>query len=218
MMNIKSFRFWATLACLMFLVFLAALPAFADNGHGHDHGGADVDVNSSIAGGDVSLAGGDVSTSVAHDSKAYAFSHGMGDVDINQCMGSEQWSTILVSKQKLVVNLWCMAESYDARGLYQMAAFMRCDIDMVRSHFETDQECWQANTISPQPVAQPTSVSDDDEEVHVSLERSYMAMQSQLSELQAIVERQQRPVVRREVIEKGGLTEKQRAALMEVVK
>ena len=197
----------------IFLVLLS-LPATGDNRH--DDG--DVDVSNTITGGDVSLSGGDVSTNIATDNKTFAFAHGMGDVDINQCMGSTQWSTILVSKQKLLPNLWCMGESYDARGLHHMAALVRCDIDMIRKHFDSDETCVQANTITPQLTAMPTVVVDDDEETHRELEQSYTVMQSQIADLQALVERSQRPVVRREVVEKGGLTDEQRAKLREVVK
>jgi hypothetical protein len=198
----------------MFLV-LVPLAATGDGGHGHDHG-TEVDVASSITGGDVSLSTG--STNVSSSDKAYAFAHGMGDVDINQCMGSEQWSTILVGKQKLVANLWCMAESYDARGLHHMAALMRCDIDVIAKHFEDSADCIAANTMVPAPVAAMASADDEDEEIHQELSRSYEYMQAQLSDLQSLVERAQRPVVRREVVEKGGLTEQQRAQLREVVK
>lgn len=213
------------IALVAFAVILVVTPVvYADNGHGHDHGSGDVDVGvdvaSSITGGDVSLSGGD--TSFSSKDRAYAFSHGMGDVDINQCMGSTQWSTILVSSQKLAPNLWCMGESYDARGLYKMAARMRCKIDIIREDFETVEDCIDENTITPQPVAQPASIPEEDEEVHEELERSYAMLQSQISDLQALVEKSQnqKPVVRREVIQEQRplLTAEQRSALMEVKK
>ena len=216
-----TWLFWAVL--VFFIVILISPVVYADNGHGHDHGATDVNVDvvgGSLTTGDTTLSGGDVSIGGGGDT--FAFAHGMGDVDINQCMGSEQWSTILVGKQKLVANLWCMAESYDARGLHRMAALMRCDIDVIGKHFESNEECLAANTVNlaPVPAAAPATSHDDDEEIHRELERNYAAVQMQLNDLQTLMERNESraPVVRREVIEKSGLTAEQKQALREIVK
>ena len=80
-------------------------------------------------------------------SRTQAFSHSLGDVDINDCLASTQWGTILVSRQKVVLNKWCAAEIYDHKGMYQMAAMMRCGIREIADHFQTESECIEANTV-----------------------------------------------------------------------
>lgn len=95
--------------------------------------------------------------------EAYGFSHSLGDVDINQCLGSSAWGTILFSRQKLEPNLWCMAESYDARGLHKMAARMRCKIPVIAEDFTDPAQCIAENTITVEaPPPQPASIDDDE--------------------------------------------------------
>lgn len=134
------------------LFFLLPLAAFADDCRGNQPCGTsntDVTTNVGIETGPTTVNAGDVA--VNSDSKSFAFAHGLGDVDINQCLASTQWGTILVSKQKIVLNKWCAAESYDARGLHTMAALIRCDIKEIGKHFNNEEECVQANTYSPPP-------------------------------------------------------------------
>lgn len=122
-----------------------------------------VEVNTEINGGDTLLG----------DSRAYGFSHALGDVDINQCMASQQFGTILFSKQKLVINRWCMAESYDARGLHDMAALLRCDIEEVAKHFDNQADCLKANTVQvvvmPAPVPRMESKDEAEDGDHSEL-------------------------------------------------
>lgn len=49
------------------------------------------------------------------------------------------------------LDLWCAAEVYDAKSLYQMAATMRCGILEIRRHFVTREECVIANMKPPPP-------------------------------------------------------------------
>lgn len=99
---------------------------------------------------------------VTGDSRAFAFAHGLGDVDINQCLGSTQWGTILVSKQKLVLNKWCAAEVYDAKGMYSMAGRLRCQIPAIADLFTDPQQCVLENTWTPPPADIPTPGPDGD--------------------------------------------------------
>lgn len=189
----------------------------------------DVDVN--VAGdqlsnvtGDTSLSVGDMTsnTAITNKSRAYAFAHGMGDVDINQCMGSEQWSTVLISKQKLIPNLWCMGESYDAMGLHYMAAQMRCDIQIVAEKFPTREDCVAANTmLAPQQPESSQAILPEEFEDDI---RMLQAQQIQMyDELIDRIERTEakpapRPVQKTTVEQIPFLNDKKRAALMEVVK
>ncbi len=91
----------------------------------------------------------------SYSSRAYGFSHSLGDVDINQCIVSKQTGTFIVSWQGYDYNLWCMGEVFDSKGLWDMGALMRCDIPVIRSHFETDYDCLQANTVDQEVIESP---------------------------------------------------------------
>jgi len=123
---------------------------------------ANINKNTNIAASDSSAINEGVSL-VGGDSKAYGFSHSLGDVDINQCLGSTQWGTIIVSKQKLVLNKWCAAEVYDAKGMYSVAAKLRCQIPEINKLFNTDLECIRENTWTPPPTTPPGSGPDGEE-------------------------------------------------------
>ncbi len=47
------------------------------------------------------------------------------------------------------LDFWCAAEAYDAKGLYELAATMRCEIWQIRKHFGTRDQCVVANTYTP---------------------------------------------------------------------
>jgi len=93
---------------------------------------------------EVKVIGGDT---VVDGSKAIGFGRSSFDVDINQCMGSTAWDTILVGKQKLVLNKWCAAEVYDARGLHNVAARLRCQIPEIADLFGPGEDCVLENTL-----------------------------------------------------------------------
>jgi hypothetical protein len=84
-------------------------------------------------------------------SSAVGFGRSSFDVDINQCMGSTSWDTIIVGKQKLVLNKWCAAEAYDARGLHNVAARLRCQIPEIADLFGPDEDCVLENTLLGPP-------------------------------------------------------------------
>ncbi len=106
-----------------------------------------------LIGGDV--IGGDTAISTGSN-RAYAFSHSLGDVDINEgqnCMGSEQWGTFVVSRQTNELNPWCAALFYELNGRHGFAAKMRCDIKEIRSKYLTDEECWLDQELAPVTAA-----------------------------------------------------------------
>jgi hypothetical protein len=56
------------------------------------------------------------------------------------------------------INPFCVADSYDQKGLHIMAAVVRCDIGFIRQHFDTDAACIEANTMvvqAPEPPPPP---------------------------------------------------------------
>ncbi len=100
---------------------------------------------------EVILSGGDntaTNSASVGGSDTMAFSHSLGNVDINDCLASTQWGTIIVSRQRVVLNKWCAAEVYDYKGLHHMAALLRCDIKEIGDFFESQEECLKANTVS----------------------------------------------------------------------
>jgi hypothetical protein len=111
------------------------------------------DMNNQTAG---NVAIGDTIVDTNVTSEALAFAHALGDVDINQCLASTQWGTIVVSKQKVILNKWCAAEVYDAKGMYDMAARMRCDINEIAKFFDSNAGCVTSNTYIP---PEPTNVT-----------------------------------------------------------
>ena len=149
---------------VILLLLLIPSWAYADCRGNQPCGNTDVDVandivtNVGLETGPTTVNAGDVALS--NESKSFAFAHALGDVDINQCLASTQWGTILVSRQKVVLNKWCAAESFDARGMHVMAALIRCDIPEISKHFDDKQVCVDANTFkpAPAPVTKPATV------------------------------------------------------------
>lgn len=111
--------------------------------------------------GDVSMTGS--------SNKAFGFGYAMGDVDIAQCLGSEQWGTILGGKQKLVLNWPCMAEFYLRNGMYDLASMAICNTEVL-TEFESEYACEQAHdfegmllVVPPLPATGiPTPGPDED--------------------------------------------------------
>lgn len=142
---------------LLLLLVLISGPVFASG----DKITQSNDMNNQTS-GDVTT--GDVSTgdltggSQSNSSKSLALVNSLGDVDINDCLGSTQWATPLFSKQKLNLNKWCAAEVYDAKGMHAMAGRIRCQIPEVAALFEELQQCVLENTVVvPVPVP-PTDI------------------------------------------------------------
>ena len=122
-----------------------------------------------LTGGDIS--GGNSSNVIGGDDNlALAFAHALGDVDINDCLASTQWGSIIVSRQKVVANLWCMGEVYDAKGMFDLASKARCSVPEIRAWFTDDLSCEKANTWSGFVVINAPSTGDtseaDDEREH----------------------------------------------------
>lgn len=154
-MTLNRFKWIVLLLMLLIVAFLAGPPVLADEDRGPSVDvvtDVNTDVMTSVTGGD--MIGGDTSLSTGNN-KAFAFSHSLGDVDINQCIVSKQTGSFIVSWQGYDYNAWCMGEVYDAKGLFKMGAMMRCDIPVIREHFETDYDCLEANTVDQEVTESP---------------------------------------------------------------
>jgi len=164
MMTVKRFK-WLIVALLVLLVlFLIGPPAALASGDDDDGATATADAVADAAatagatatatagdliGGD--MIGGDTNISTGGN-RAFAFSHSLGDVDINEgqnCMGSEQWGTFVVSRQTNELNPWCAALFYELNGKHDFAAKMRCDIKEISNKYLTAEECWLDQELTP---------------------------------------------------------------------
>ena len=154
------------------------------------------------------------STVTTGSSTAFGFAHSLGDVDINQCLASTQWGTILVSAQKVVLNLWCAGEVFDAKGLPAMAAIMRCDIPEIKRHFNTQAECIAANTVTV-PMSEVVISPEHYEEEEEWHEEQLQMQQDYDERIERLEARANRP--RQTVEQKPLLTEDQKARLEEVL-
>lgn len=86
--------------------------------------------------GDIAITGG--------KSRALGLGRSSFDVDINQCMGSTAWDTIIGGKQKLVINWVCLAEFYLKTGQPELAATAICNTEML-DEFSSEAECEAAH-------------------------------------------------------------------------
>jgi hypothetical protein len=146
------------LRLLALFLLLWTLGALADD----DDGLVNINKNTNtLTGGDVSVAGGDTNVTggdvnIAGDkSTALGFSHALGDVDIRDCVASTQWGTILVSRQKIVLNSWCAGVQNLAWRNYELAAMHFCNVPETLAEFATEDECETAHNYSPPPTPEP---------------------------------------------------------------
>lgn len=204
------------------LKWLVLMPSFAFAGGGFDQN-SNQEVNQSVKTGvDVEVGGSQFSSeSVVEGSntRAYAFSHGLGDVDIADCLASTQFGTILFSTQNVKLNKWCAGEIYDAKGLHEMAARMRCEIKEVAKLFTTNRECIAANTVSNPPSLPVMAPLPEEEACNDDCE-DQLEQVSELEERVATLEKKREQDIRRprpktEIIQQG-ITDEQRAALERV--
>ena len=144
-MNRRLQTLW--IAFLVFLLMVLAVPAFA--------GKVDQTLNSDVQDND--LIRGDTAIGLGIP--------GLGDVDINDCMASEQWTLLLGGKQRLVLNKWCASLYYDQIGQHDTAARLRCTIEEIAELFP-EGGCLDANVVValPPPPA-PAMREDEDEEL-----------------------------------------------------
>ncbi len=144
------------LAVMAFVLLPVALASDDDRDGGDATATAGAD-SSSVSGADAvanamtgDLIGGDSTLSTSN--KTFAFSHSLGDVDINEgknCLGSEAWGSFIISRQTNELNPWCAALFYELNGKHEFAAKMRCDIKEISKKYETELDCWRDQDLTP---------------------------------------------------------------------
>ena len=183
-----------------------------------------VDNNANATTGDLVIEG------FTSNSRSLALANSMGDVDINDCRESTQWGTPLFSIQGVRLNPWCAAEVYDAKGMPEMAAKVRCLIPEIKKMFSTTEECWQANTVQTLSTESAVALAalvtrehhDEDEEIRERMIEQQAIIGSQQQQLESVSDRlarlEKRKVTVRPVTNQVGLTEDQRKAIEQVFK
>jgi len=167
------------------------------------------DIEQEVEVGDVMLDGG--------TSKALGLGRSSFDVDINQCMGSTAWDTIIGGKQKLVLNWVCLAEFYIKNGQPKLAAVAICNTEML-SEFASEAECetahdFLADIVPPAPPPPPANAAHEEEAEQYHYEQA-QAQVDYDDRLDRIEQRLNRPRPAPE--QKPLLTEDQKARLQAI--
>jgi hypothetical protein len=141
-------------------------------------------------------------------SKALGLGRSSFDVDINQCMGSTSWDTILMGKQKLVLNWVCLTEFYIKTNQPKLAAMAICNTEML-DEFENEADCEAAHDFFVDVAeAMPMMVeADHDDEDYRELAQK----------LEALEQREPQVIERTVVQKEAWMTAEKRAALQEVL-
>jgi len=172
--------------------------------------GIDVEAESSSSAsaevGDVLLSGG--------TSKALGLGRSSFDVDINQCLASTSWDTIVGGKQKVVLNWVCMAEFYLKNGKPELAAMAVCNTEVLKE-FDSEEDCEAAHDffqdmVEEAAVIVPNPNWEEEDERHEEYEQ-------RIAELEAKVNAPRPTRVTREVVQQRYLSDEQRAKLEKVL-
>ena len=137
-----------------------------------------------------------------------------GDVDLAQCYRSYNYFIVWQDSKP---NPLCLAQQLMAEGNYEAAAVLRCQPWSVSKAFGGKASCIAALSVAPsEPVVMEPVIDDhldDEEEWH----EEQIQMQQDYDERIAILEaRANRPATSK-VVNKPLLSDKQRAALAEVL-
>jgi hypothetical protein len=188
---------------IAFVLLLLSAPLWASGDCKGNQPCGDIDVANEIITGDVSVAG-DKSKSLG-----LGFGRSSFDVDINQCMGSTSWDTIVGGKQKLVINWVCLSEFYLKTGQPELAAVAICNTEIL-SEFDSEAECEAAHDFFVE-VAEALPVVEnnlEEEEFH----HQQMLMQQEYEERIEQLEQS-----RRVVVQQPYLSDEKKQKLREIV-
>ena len=126
-----------------------------------------------------------VSTNVVGEGgRTIALGRSSFDVDIAQCMGSTSWDTLVVGKQKLVLNHACMAEFYLERGRYDLAAQSLCNIPEELAEYTSEAECELDHDFTPVPELLPAGHEEQDVVIHEQMQMAQMTVDAEVESLE----------------------------------
>jgi hypothetical protein len=139
---------------------------------------------------------------------------GLGDVDIAQCLGSEQFSLLVGAKQNLVLNHVCMAEFYLKIGRYDLAAQSLCNQREILKEYDNEAACEAQHDFTPVSVSESAAfiaheqIEGRHSEEIVQVQLAQAQIVEQLNEMQRRIN-EPRPRVAQAV--KPAFTEEQKA-------
>ncbi len=113
---------------------------------------SDASATASVTGGDQVISGGDT----------FAFSHGLGDVDIEGCVVTKQWGSILLSHQYFKYDVFCIADRLDVQGKHAAAAALRCSDKATKKLF--GDSCISVWTFKPPKLPTDTATPNQGDE------------------------------------------------------
>lgn len=167
------------------LILFFPLVAFAS--------GTDIEQEVELVTGDIAINGG--------TSRALGLGRSSFDVDINQCMGSTAWDTIIGGKQKLVLNWVCLAEFYLKTGQPELAAVAICNTEMLKE-FDDEAACEAAHDFFvdvSESLAMEVSHREEEEDYHQQQQQMQSDYDDRIDYLEQQIE--QRPTNTRTIIE-----------------
>lgn len=185
------------LCCLLLAILAFSMPVFASG----DKITQSNDNNAQTT--------GDVTTTVGgNDSLGIGIANQLGAAAIDDCMVTTQKNFTVFAYQDGKLNYWCAALHYDAIGLNEMAARMRCQMPEIRKMFGKgeDEACISANTVqpvkevpreTPDPVAFQNALIQREDALRSDLQDELDSLRQTIEELQKA---RQRPVTRPEPV------------------
>lgn len=140
-----------------------------------------------------------------------------GDVAIANCVVSKQTAYPFYSRQRFDYDWFCVAGKLDLRGQHAAAATVRCEMvkELRKLHGDDCERIW---TFTP-PIEEPVIVEEDNdhEEWLEEQQELIVDLQAKIANLEK-EKSKPAPVTSRTIVErKPFLSEKQRAALEEVL-
>lgn len=149
------------------LAIVLLLPALALADGGNYNGGDETGTNTTNATTTTNTTDNTTTvnapSNMQNETKTFAFSNNLGDVDIGGCLGSTQWATPVFSKQGLVLNWPCMAEFYLRNGKFELAAMAICNTEIVKE-FDDEAQCEAAHDFGPTPALADREEEEEDDE------------------------------------------------------
>lgn len=139
-------RLFITALALALIIYLIFASAGYASGRDDVVANADASADAAASVSSVTEIGPSTSTQVMGDtgvqnqSYALGLSNGLGDVDIADCVVTDQWGTPLFSKQGFHYNVWCMANHFENNGLISQAANLYCQIKPILEEFKHEKD------------------------------------------------------------------------------
>jgi len=108
--------------------------------------------------------------------------------DLSHCVEDARTNILIIGFDRHKLNYGCAADAYQAAGMYEMAAKMRCKIPEIRHRFLEIPDCVEANKFIPQDeesAVEYAQVEERHEEDVQLLRQHVQQLENELEEIQA---------------------------------